>query len=186
MLDIKRPKNYHGKTIICGDSTVGKTAISQLLCSDGLQFPKSYLMTTAVELAVKTVVIPNTEDTVEMLLYDTPGKDIFKDFVQMHLQNVCMVAFVYDITNRDSYESLPSWEKKVESQNPNFIGVIIANKSDLNDRSEVSAEEGELMSHKLNMPIFHCSAKDNDNIETPFLHLAKLFYENESKKSYQV
>ena len=38
------------------------------------------------DLAVKTVAIPNTDDTVEMLLHDTPGKDVFKEFVQMHVR----------------------------------------------------------------------------------------------------
>ena len=36
--------------LIQGDSTVGKTAINQVLCSDGLQFPKSYLMVSDISI----------------------------------------------------------------------------------------------------------------------------------------
>ncbi len=38
-----------------GDACVGKTALTQVYDSGGSTFPKNYLMTTGVELCVKTV-----------------------------------------------------------------------------------------------------------------------------------
>ena len=73
MPEMRRTKNYRGKCIICGDSTVGKSALTQVFCSDGTQYPKSYSMTTGVDMSVKNVNIPESPDVVEMFLYDSAG-----------------------------------------------------------------------------------------------------------------
>ncbi|MGH0159980.1 UNVERIFIED_CONTAM: hypothetical protein FKN15_038331, partial [Acipenser sinensis] len=47
-----------------GDAAVGKSALTQLLRSDGAHFQKNYTMTAGVEIVVKAVNIPDSSDSV--------------------------------------------------------------------------------------------------------------------------
>ncbi|XP_057311239.1 intraflagellar transport protein 27 homolog [Hydractinia symbiolongicarpus] len=177
MPEEKKKLNFRGKCVICGDSTVGKSALTQVYCSDGAQYPKTYLMTTGVDLVVKSVNIPETPHTVEMFLYDTAGKDVFQDIVDAHLQNVEMAIFVYDVTNQASYDNIRSWHKKVEAANSGkLFGVLVANKCDLTDRQVVSNEMGEDLASQLQMKIFHTSAKEMHDVESPFQQVVADFF----------
>ncbi|KAE8611666.1 hypothetical protein XENTR_v10012551 [Xenopus tropicalis] len=70
------------KCIVAGDTTVGKSTLVQLFRSDGSHFPKNYSMTTSMEVSVKNVQIPDTGDSVELFLCDSPGKAIFYEVTE--------------------------------------------------------------------------------------------------------
>ncbi|XP_075429939.1 intraflagellar transport protein 27 homolog [Ascaphus truei] len=70
------------KCIVAGDATVGKSSLVQLFRSDGSHFQKNYSMTAGVEVSVKTVQIPDTGDSVELFLCDSPGKELFYEMAE--------------------------------------------------------------------------------------------------------
>lgn len=170
--------NLRAKCIICGDTTVGKTALIQSFQSDGTQYPKNYLMTAGVELQVKAVPIPETTDNVELFLYDCAGKDIFYDQVSKHFEDVAMLMVVYDVTCEQSFESCSTWIKNARNASPEnpIPSVLVANKIDLHERRTVSSEAGKELAKTQKMDYYECSAKEVKNIETPFLHLAVSFH----------
>ena len=57
-----------------GDPAVGKSALTQMFASNGQRFPKVYNMTCGVDLQVKPVKIPDTEEAVELHIFDTAGQ----------------------------------------------------------------------------------------------------------------
>ena len=57
-----------------GDPAVGKSALTQMFHSNGQRFPKAYNMTCGVDLQVKPVKIPETEEAVELHVFDTAGQ----------------------------------------------------------------------------------------------------------------
>ena len=57
-----------------GESHVGKTSMCSQLTSDGMNFPKNYLLTHLMEVRVKAVNIPDTNNVVELYLNDCSGK----------------------------------------------------------------------------------------------------------------
>lgn len=177
--EIKRAMNYRAKCVVCGDSTVGKSALTQVFCSDGVHYPKTYSMTTGVDMVTKSINIPATPDSVEFFLYDMAGKDVFDDLVQAHLKQVKVIVLVYDVTNMQSFENISQWYKKIETENPGgaLPGVLIGNKGDLTDRQVVSSEMGQELAEQLHLNFFECSAKDMRNIDAPFHTLAKDFYD---------
>ncbi len=72
-----------GQVAVVGDPQVGKTSLcQQLSSSDGTNFPKNYLMTTCMEVHVRSVNIPDTNDAVELFLADCSGRDIYKDMLE--------------------------------------------------------------------------------------------------------
>ena len=57
-----------------GDPAVGKSALTQMFHSNGQRFPKVYNMTCGVDFSAKAVKIPDTEEAVELHIFDTGGQ----------------------------------------------------------------------------------------------------------------
>lgn len=177
--EIKRALNFRAKCLVVGDSTVGKSALTQVFCSDGVQYPKTYSMTTGVDFVTKSLSIPSTLDSVEFFVYDSSGKEEFGDIVETHMKNVKIIILVYDVTNMESFQNIAEWYKKLENANSGkeLHGALIGNKLDLMDRQVVSSEMGQNMAEQLHLHFFECSAKDMRNIDAPFQTIAKEYYD---------
>ena len=57
-----------------GDPAVGKSALTQMFHSNGQRFPKAYNMTCGVDFSAKAVNIPDTEEAIELHIFDTAGQ----------------------------------------------------------------------------------------------------------------
>ncbi|XP_059177916.1 intraflagellar transport protein 27 homolog [Physella acuta] len=176
------PVTLRCKCVIVGDATVGKSSIAQVFHSDAAHFPKNYTMTLGVELLVKPVNIPETTDSVEIYLYDLAGKDTFTEILDKYWDQPSVVMVVYDCTSETSFNNCTKWLEKVRSQNPNkkIPGVLIANKTDLDQRRVISPKVGKEFALSNKLEYFECSAKEMQNVDTPFFYLA-----NEFHKLYQ-
>ncbi|PSN37926.1 Intraflagellar transport protein 27 [Blattella germanica] len=177
------------KCAIVGDSTVGKSALTHMFLSDGREFPKNYNMTFGVDLSVKTIAIPDSNDIVEMFIYDSSGRDLYIDCLTKywHVPNILMAVF--DVTSEISLESVCRWVALVRSAMPqkaasNTPGVLFGNKTDMAERRVVSPKAGAAMAEKLGLTYFEGSAKENQGIEEPFFLLAhewhKLYMEKKT------
>ena len=79
-----------------------------------------------------------------------------------YLENADIILFVYDITNKNSLEYLNIRIDLTKEINSNdFIGAIIANKSDLYDNREVSDEHGKEFAKENNYKFYSASAKND-------------------------
>ncbi|CAH1269136.1 IFT27 [Branchiostoma lanceolatum] len=171
------------KCIVAGDSTVGKSALVQTFHSDGSHFPKSYTMTEGVEVCVKSVVIPDTSDTVELVIFDSAGKEIFYDHVKKNWDHPSVVCLVFDLSSEPSFHSCSKWLERIRSQKPEIVlpGVLIGNKLDLEQRRTVTPKFPTEFASSHGLEYFECSAKEQQNVEAPFYYLAQEFY-----KMYQM
>ncbi|KAK6170112.1 hypothetical protein SNE40_018587 [Patella caerulea] len=172
------PAVIRAKCIVVGDAGVGKSAICQLFTSDGSHFPKNYTLTMGAEFMVKPVVIPDTQDTVEMYMYDSAGKEIFTDMVMKFWDHPSMMIVVYDVTSETSFSSCEKWIERVRSQKPDvpFPGALVANKIDLEQRRIVGPKAGKELAMKTGLDYYECSAKEMQNVDTPFYFLASEYY----------
>ncbi|KAL8579387.1 hypothetical protein ACOMHN_026752 [Nucella lapillus] len=172
------PTVLRAKCIIAGDAGVGKSSICQVFHSDSAHFPKNYLMTTGVEVLVKPVNIPDSRDQVEMYLYDSAGKETFSENVVNHWDQPSVVMVVFDVTEETSLSSCVKWLERVRGMKPNVTipGVLIANKTDLDQRRVISPKEGKEVAMKNGLEYFECSAKEMQNVDLPFFKLAHEFH----------
>ena len=54
------------------------------------------------------------------------------------------VFLVYDISDRDTYDSIEKWLKKKERYAPkNVVTMLLGNKCDLEDERKVTTDEGQ-------------------------------------------
>ena len=157
--------NYLFKYIIIGDAAVGKSNI--LLRYVHGQFKDEYQLTIGVEFGAKNIEINNKIYRIQ--IWDTAGQENFRSITRAYYKNSVCALVVYDITNKDSFKNVSTWIQDCKNQSPKTIFmVLVANKSDLNDKREVSYDDGKDLAEKNNMLFFETSAKNGDNIEEIF------------------
>ncbi|CAM9763328.1 unnamed protein product [Pylaiella littoralis] len=176
------------KVVVVGDSWVGKTAVVQMFKSGGHDYPKNYIMTIGVDFGVKQVKIPETNCVVELFLFDCPGQGVFNKLEQgaAYYENAAFVCLVFDVSNRDSFESCGRWLQGVRAALPAALaplpGVLIANKADLreggiNARAVVNTKEGQTFAKQNGLNYFETSAAAAKDIDAPFQHMALTFHQ---------
>ena len=158
--------NYLFKYIIIGDSAVGKSNILLRYIHD--KFNEDFQSTIGVEFGAKNLKI---EDKIYRIqIWDTAGQETFRSITRAYYKNSVCACVVYDITNRNSFQNIKSWIEDCRKQSPKTVFlVLIGNKVDLENRREVSYEEGSIYAQKNGMLFFETSAKTGKNIEEIFI-----------------
>ncbi len=184
---------YTIRTLIIGDSGVGKSSILNQYVED--KYSDSYQCTIGVDY--KTITTCISEKSVKFLIYDTAGQERFKSITKVYYRGSQVIIYVFDITDRITFENISMWIKESDSTAPNnYIKVLVGNKCDydsigtqtnlqtqtktnLKKNRQVSIEEAEQFG-KLNgfIGYYETSAKKNINIEKCFLEIGKFCVEN--------
>ena len=147
------------KVILIGESGVGKTNLINIAIGDN--FSENEKSTTASTLSLKKIKLNNKEYNLD--LWDTIGQEQYRQLTKIFFNNSKIVIFVYDITNKESFEALPSWKKDVEDQlGEDYIKGVVANKSDLYLEEEVPTEEGQEYANNIEAKFLLVSAKKDD------------------------
>lgn len=164
------------KIVFLGDQGVGKTSLITRFMYD--TFDSHYAATIGIDFLSKTMYLEDR--TVRLQLWDTAGQERFRSLIPSYIRDSNVAVVVYDISNRESFESVAKWCEDVRNERGgNVIICIVGNKSDLVDKRVVSSEEGELMMKKIEgAQIFtETSTKNGYNVKNLFKKIAKLLPE---------
>ena len=147
------------KIIFIGDVSVGKTSIINVLT--GYKFNDEYEASIGVDFFSKTIKYKGK--TIKLQIWDSAGQEKFRSLIPNYIRGSSLVFIVYDITNKKSFNNLQSWIDFVNNiENSNI--VIIGNKIDLEDKREVSLDEGKKFCEEKNYDFFEVSAKEGQNL----------------------
>ena len=161
--------DYLLKYIIIGDAAVGKSNL--LLRYAHGQFKEEYQLTIGVEFGAKNIKINNKVFRIQ--IWDTAGQENFRSITRAYYKNSCCALVVYDISCRESFEHISNWIEDCKNQSPKTIFMcLVGNKCDLNEKRQVSIEEGRELAEKNNIMFFETSAKDGINVEEIFVNTA--------------
>ena len=157
------------KLIILGNSKAGKT--SYILRYADNEFSFTISTTVGLDYKTKYETLENG-DKVKICIFDTNGQERFKSISFNMLKNAEGVLLLYDITDRNSFDSIKGWMDSIfQYKDESFPIVLIGNKSDREDDRVVQTEEGENEAKKYNVKLFETSCKNNINISEPILYL---------------
>ena len=90
--------------------------------------------------------------------------------------------YTYDITNKTSFDNLKNWISTAEESITDFKKIIIGNKTDLEEKRQVSTDIFQKYCQKQNIKGFEVSAKNGNNVNESFELLAKLIIEGQTKE----
>jgi Ras-related protein Rab-6A len=158
------------KLVFLGEQAVGKTSIITRFMYD--TFDNNYQATIGIDFLSKTMYLDDR--TVRLQLWDTAGQERFRSLIPSYIRDSSVAVVVYDVTNKASFTNCDKWIEDVRAERGgDVIIMLVGNKTDLADKRQVTAEEGESKAKKLNVLFFETSAKSNTNIKQMFRKLAE-------------
>ncbi len=100
---------------------------------------------------------------------DSSSNSQFKGIAKNYLKNVHGVVLVFDLTNKQSFESLNNWIKLVKQNIHNSsCMILVGNKLDLRDNVEVSSDIARNKANSIGVEYIETSAKTNVNVDSIF------------------
>ena len=170
--------NY--KIVVIGDINVGKTSILSRFRYGS--FEQSYMPTLGIDFFTKNLFYE--DKTIRLILWDTAGQERFRSLIPSYLKNADCIIIVYDITNKDSFNSLAHWLNDAKNNTiEGTIFVICGNKIDLKEKRVVTNEEIDEYINKENLLYVECSAMNGEGIKELFNLIAKNLGESNFAKS---
>ena len=162
------------KSILVGDSQVGKTSIITQLVRK--TFDEEYIQTIAGDKSTKDIELSNGK-TLILEIWDTAGQDMYRNLNKIFMKNAKIVILVYDMTSEESFKGLNDWYKQViEVNDKNEIQFgVVANKSDLYEDQKVNKDEAENYAKSINAVYGETSALDYDSVYDYFKNISESY-----------
>ncbi|KAJ1974255.1 GTPase Ryh1 [Dimargaris xerosporica] len=158
------------KLVFLGEQSVGKTSIITRFMYD--TFDNAYQATIGIDFLSKTMYLEDR--TVRLQLWDTAGQERFRSLIPSYIRDSSVAVVVYDITNRASFANTSKWIDDVRSERgSDVIIVLVGNKTDLNEKRQVTVEEGDKKAREYNVMFIETSAKAGHNVKTLFKRIAQ-------------
>ena len=170
------------KILLAGNTSVGKSSIF-LRFVDNI-WNDAFVPTIGVDFKIKTLNI--NYKNVKLQIWDTAGEERFRTIISSYYKGAHGILLVYDITLKESFESLNDWLNEIKKNtSKNIVKVLIGNKIDLNDKRVISFDEAKEFADNNNMKYIETSAKTATNVDQAFgligVELMKSFKGNEEK-----
>ena len=145
------------KVILVGESGVGKTNLINIIT--GGEFNEKEKSSSTASFLNKKLTVKGNEYTIN--LWDTIGQESLRQMAKLFYNNSKIVIFVYDITERKSFEEIKDyWLNDVEEKiGKDIIKGIVANKIDLFLNEKVTEDEGEEYAKSIGAQFLVTSAK---------------------------
>ncbi|KAJ9468324.1 GTP-binding protein yptV3 [Diplonema papillatum] len=170
------------KLLLLGDSGVGKSSILLRFTED--TFETEMGPTIGVDFRVKHMNVDGK--TVKLMVWDTAGSERFRTLTSSYYRGAHGVIFVYDVTDRNSFERLSMWQEEVEAHKsfPVVMKLLVGNKLDLvqsgaSDRM-VPVSLAEDFARQNGMMWIEVSAKTKEGIQEAFSEMVNKILDTES------
>ncbi|CAF9910119.1 MAG: Ras- protein Rab-6B [Gomphillus americanus] len=170
------------KLVFLGEQSVGKTSLITRFMYDS--FDNMYQATIGIDFLSKTMYLEDR--TVRLQLWDTAGQERFRSLIPSYIRDSSVAVVVYDISNLKSFQNTRKWVDDVRGERGNdVIIVLVGNKTDLNDKREVTTQMGEEEAKRCGALFVETSAKVGANVKGLFRKIAQALpgMENENGKT---
>ena len=179
--DYQLKHKYLFPICLLGEAGVGKTSLLTRFCDNS--FKERYNNTIGVDFRVITLKCKNIISKIH--IWDTAGQERFRSLALNYINNSQGFIFVYDITNRESFNNVENWVNlALEKNNKNICNFLVGNKTDKEAERKVSVKEGEILAKEKNFFFLETSAKTDDNVQKLFYYCLYRLIEYYKKHEY--
>ena len=115
---------------------------------------------------------------VRLQIWDTAGQEAFRSITRSYYKNSTCAFIVFDITDKKTFQNVASWLQECKDMcYKNILIYLIGNKTDLEDKRQVSKEDAKKFSEENNLAYYETSALNGSNIEEIFVNSASSLVE---------
>ena len=152
---------------------MGKTSLVRRFVYD--VFEDKYISTIGVKVSRKTIQIPNDIQVINLtlMLWDLAGSETFDRMRSTYLRGSSGAILTCDLTRPETLNSVYAYAEDLQRVSAKAQIVIVANKSDLTDQRQITADQLEGAAKKLNAAYYVTSAKTGDEVDKLFHHLGQ-------------
>ena len=162
------------KVILIGDSGVGKTNIMSKFLKN--QFLEDSKATVGVEFGSKLFIQQGHK--IKAQIWDTAGQEKYKAITSAYYKGSKGALVIYDITQKETFANIEKWINDLKCKgDPKITIIIIGNKNDLEEKRQISKEQGEEKAKSFGCAFLETSAFSGDNIEKAFEMMVKEIYD---------
>ncbi|KAJ3426588.1 ras-related protein rab-2a [Anaeramoeba flamelloides] len=166
--------NYLFKFVLIGDSAVGKSCL--LLQFTDQRFQATHDLTIGVEFGSRVIEVDGV--SIKLKIWDTAGQETFRSITRSYYRGAASAILVYDVTRRDTFNQLENWiEDARQNASENTQIIIVGNKIDLENKREVSEEEGRKFAEENGLWFLEASAKTGHNVNQIFQNMTRIIYQ---------
>lgn len=161
---------YQFKVTVVGDMSVGKTSFLEMFSTNRVN--NNYVSTIGIDFFTKMVNIEG--ENFRLKFWDTSGQERFRSLVPSYLRDAKGVLLMFDITDRNTFESLEPWLENIRGSCLNDPKVIIiGNKTDLEAKRQVTPEEAKRFAEQEGLDYREISTRNQEQVDAAAVHLAK-------------
>lgn len=161
--------DYLFKVLLIGDKQAGKSALLKRFAEGS--FSENYTTTIGIDFMTKTTTFAGT--SLKLQIWDTAGQERFRNITNSYYRGAHAILIVFDLSDRKMFENLENWYETATTQGPENCAIgLVGTKTDLTDR-KVTQEEAEAFAEKHDIVYAETSARDNNNVDQPFLQVTK-------------
>jgi Ras-related protein Rab-1A len=149
------------KCAFVGDGTVGKTSLVNNFTGKS-SFMEQYLMTIGVNIVVHKMET-NNGVKINFAIWDLGGQQRFNVVRNQFYKGSQLIVYVYDLTNKESFDNLVNWLDEVHKSVPMsaYKGFLVGNKLDLADFRVIDFETAKAFAETMGFEAYiETSAKD--------------------------
>ncbi|XP_023862499.1 LOW QUALITY PROTEIN: ras-related protein Ral-B-like [Salvelinus sp. IW2-2015] len=158
------------KVIMVGSGGVGKSALTLQFMYD--EFVEDYEPTKADSYR-KKVVLDGEEVQIDIL--DTAGQEDYAAIRDNYFRSGEGFLLVFSITEHESFTATAEFREqilRVKAEEVRFL-LVVGNKSDLEDRRQVSVDEARAKAEEWGVQYVETSAKTRANVDKVFFDLMR-------------
>ena len=175
------------KTILLGDSGVGKTSIINRYINN--RFNPEMISSLGSTSNEKVLIRDNIN--YKLIIWDTSGQEVYHSLTNLFIKGSNIVILVYSIESLNSFEGLDFWYKSVQEKidRDNYVLAVVGSKSDLVNEELVSEEQGKKYAQEKHALFKLVSSKEdakgiNNLFESLLTELIQKYPNFDQSKSY--
>jgi Ras-related protein Rab-1A len=176
--------DFKFKLVTIGDSGVGKSCLLTRFVQD--YYADFHVSTIGVDF--KTVITMVKGRLVKLQLWDTAGQERFSVVTGNYYRNSDGFIFVYDCTNRASFEHVDQWLGQVQQHHecgPTTMKILVGNKADMKNDLQITEAEGRAKAEAMGAYFVSTSAKTAAGVDMAFLMAAQNLVEMRRQATQQ-